>query len=418
LFQPVDDASGDKTLPLDRHTTSEQAVASTAPSDGLTQVGSLLGTPLYMSPEQCRGEMLDARSDIYSLGVITYQLLTGETPFVGDMRTVIRLHQEAVPPSIREKSPKVPKKVASLVAQALTKNPAERPTSAAAFSNALRANREGVGYLLRRSFALYSEYFPVFLRISLLAHIPVILLAVLLVFTDVSEEKHWLPDKLQFLVSIVVNLLSVVINFLANSAIAGMTVLIVMQLILAPLRPVQLRPAFAVLKKRWRAFLATSIRVGLRILLGFILLIIPGIVMMVRYTLYAPIVLLEGVQKKAALKRARSLVSRSRRTVVIVVILQLLIPMIVTALAANFVGFNPKGEHRIARKIYTHLLALLNILIVPLISIMMALLYMKLRRVGGELLKDTLDELESDEMPRRRWQQRMKVSLHTRGSKH
>jgi serine/threonine protein kinase len=419
LLPPTDDKQVEKTLSSDRRTAGEPVAVSTAPSDGLTQVGSLLGTPLYMSPEQCRGEQLDARSDIYSLGVITFQLLAGETPFAGDMRTVIRLHQEAAPPSIREKNPKISKKVASLVAQALTKDPAERPSSAAAYANALRANREGVGYLLRRSFALYSEYFPVFLRISLLAHIPVILLSILLVFTDVAEEKHWLPNKLQFVVSIGINLLSIVINFLANSAISGMTVLIVMQLILAPLRPLQLRPAFAVLKRRWRAFLSTSIRVGLRILLGFILLIIPGIVMMVRYTLYAPIVLLEGIKKKAALKRARELVSRSRRTVVIVVLLQLLIPIIVTSLAASFVGFSPKGEHRIARKIYTHLLALLNILIVPLISIMMALLYMKLRRIGGELLKDTLDELESDEMPRRRWQQRMKVSLHTRGgSKH
>jgi serine/threonine protein kinase len=418
LLPPTDDKQAEKTLAFDSRTTREPVIVSAAPSDGLTQVGSLLGTPLYMSPEQCRGEHLDARSDIYSLGVITFQLLAGETPFAGDMRTVIRLHQEAAPPSIREKNPKISKKVASLVAQALMKNPAERPLSAAAYANALRANREGVGYLLRRSFALYSEYFPVFLRISLLAHIPVILLAIMLVLTDVAEEKHWLPNKLQFVVTIGVNLISVVINFLANSAIAGMTVLIVMQLILAPLRPVQLRPAFAVLKRRWRAFLSTSIRVGLRILIGFILLIIPGIVMMVRYTLYAPIVLLEGIKKKAALKRARELVSRSRRTVVIVVLLQLLIPIIVSTLAASFVGFNPKGEHRIARKIYTHLLALLNILIVPLISIMMALLYMKLRRTGGELLKDTLDQLESDEMPRRRWQQRMKVSLHTRGSKH
>ncbi|HUQ34002.1 MAG TPA: serine/threonine-protein kinase, partial [Pyrinomonadaceae bacterium] len=419
LLPPTaDEKQAEKTLAFDGRTTREPVIVSTAHSDGLTQVGSLLGTPLYMSPEQCRGEHLDARSDIYSLGVITFQLLAGETPFAGDMRTVIRLHQEAAPPLIREKNPKISKKVASLVAQALMKDPAERPSSAAAYANALRANREGVGYLLRRSFALYSEYFPVFLRISLLAHIPVILLAILLVFTDVSEEKQWLPYKLQFVVSIVVNLISIVINFLANSAIAGMTVLIVMQLILAPLRPVQLRPAFAVLKRRWRAFLSTSIRVGLRILIGFILLIIPGIVMMVRYTLYAPIVLLEGIKKKAALKRARELVSRSRRTVVIVVLLQLLIPIIVSTLAASFVGFSPKGEHRIARKIYTHLLALLNILIVPLISIMMALLYMKLRRTGGELLKDTLDQLESDEMPRRRWQQRMKVSLHTRGSKH
>jgi serine/threonine protein kinase len=419
IFGPEDYAKEGKTLPLDYLTNREPAGQSTAPSDGLTQVGSLLGTPLYMSPEQCRGEHLDARSDIYSLGVITYQLLTGETPFSGDMRTVIRMHQEAPPPPVREKNLKVPKRVAALVESALTKDPEGRPPSAAAYASALRANREGVGYLLRRSFALYSEYLPFFLRISLLAHIPVILTAVVLILLEAPQANQSVSRVWLLVLKIVFNLLAVVVNFLANSVIAGMTVLIVMQLILAPLRPVQLRPAFAVLRRRWRGFLATSIRVGLRILLGFILLIIPGFVMMVRYTLYSPVVLLEGLEKKAALKRARELVRRSRRTVVAVVFLQLVIPLIVSSLAASLVGFSNKGGGgRMLKKVYSHALALLNIVIVPLISIIVALLYMKLRQIGGELLKDTLEQLESDELPRRRWQQRMKVSLHTRGSKH
>jgi serine/threonine protein kinase len=418
LLQPAESPGNQETLKFDRRTRDDSPALSTAPVDVLTQIGSLLGTPLYMSPEQCRGEPLDARSDIYSLGVITYQMLAGETPFIGDMRGVMRLHQEAPPPPLREKNTKVPKKVSQLVERALAKDPQARPLSAAAYSSALRANMDGVGSLLRRSFALYSEYFPKFLRISLLAHIPVVLLTVLMILLDVAAAKHWLPNAWQLILTIVLTLLSMVINFLANSVIAGMTVLIVMQLTIAPLRPVEIRPAFSILKKRWRSFLKTSIRVGLRILLGFILLIIPGIVMMVRYTLYAPIVLLEGLEKKAALKRARELVGRSRFTVVKVVVLQLLIPIIVTSAAVRIAGFNMRDEHNIAPKIYGHLLGLLNILIVPLISIMVALLYMKLRQIGGEPLKDTLEQLEMEEMPRSKWQQRMRLGLHTRPSKH
>jgi serine/threonine protein kinase len=418
LFQPTDQKSEENTLLFGPQTRSGASTGGTGSKGMLTQVGSLLGTPLYMSPEQCRGEELRASSDIYSLGVITYQMLTGETPFSGDLQTVMRLHQEAEPPPLREKNPKVSKKVALLVERAMAKDPAARPTSAAGFASAIRANMEGVGSLLRRSFALYSEYFPLFLRISLLAHIPVILLTLLLIFVEVAEAKQWMPRALVLTFTVALGLLSVVINFLANSVIAGMTVLIVMQLTLAPLRPVQIRSAFASLRKRWRAFFSTSIRVGLRVFFGFIFLIIPGIVMMARYSLYAPIVLLEGLEKKAALKRARELVSRSKLTVVKVVILQLLIPLIVTSMAANFAGFGTKDKSSLAPKIYGHLLGLLNILIVPLVSIMVALLYMKLRQVSGEQLINTLEQFEQDEVPRSKWQQRMRISLHTRASKH
>jgi serine/threonine protein kinase len=418
LLQPTPLESEDKTLRLKPDTQGRVSTLGTDSKGVLTQVGSLLGTPLYMSPEQCRGEELGASSDIYSLGVITFQMLSGETPFAGDLHTVMRLHQEAPPPPLKEKNPKISKKVALLVERAMAKDPAERPASAAAFASALRANVEGVGSILRRAFALYSEYFPLFLRISLLAHIPVVLLALVLIFLNVAEARSWLPYTLEQILSIVFPLLSMVVTFLANSVIAGLTVLIVMQLTIAPLRPVQLRPTFAVLKKRWRPFFATSLRVGIRVLIGFILLIIPGIWMMVRYTLYAPIVLLEGLEKKAAMKRARELVSRSKLTVVKVVCLQLLIPMIVTGLAAAVVGVGGRGRDSLAKEISGHVLGLLNILIVPLVSIMVALLYMKLRQVSGEQLSDTLEKLETDEVPRSRWQQRMRLSLHTRSGKH
>ena len=163
--------------------------SSTAASTGLTRVGAILGTPLYMSPEQCRGEYLDARSDIYSLGIITYQMLTGAPPFTGDTTTIIRAHQETVPPEVRSLNKKVSKRVSRLLMSALEKDPARRPQTAIAFANAMRANADGLGTLYRRAFALYSEYFPEFLKLSLLAHIPVIIVTLMLLALRLADKN-------------------------------------------------------------------------------------------------------------------------------------------------------------------------------------------------------------------------------------
>src|SRR5205814_4458461 len=92
---------------------------SNAGDTGLTRVGAILGTPLYMSPEQCRGEHLDARSDIYSLGIIAYQMLTGSPPFTGETTTIIRAHNESTPTPVRQLNKKLPKRVSRIVMSAL-----------------------------------------------------------------------------------------------------------------------------------------------------------------------------------------------------------------------------------------------------------------------------------------------------------
>lgn len=104
----------------------------------MTYAGSVLGTPAYMSPEQILGQMADARSDIYSAGVIIYQLLTGKRPFEGTMSSIVHnvLNSEPVSPSTIVAS--LPNLFDSVVSRAMAKAPEERFSNAAELANALR----------------------------------------------------------------------------------------------------------------------------------------------------------------------------------------------------------------------------------------------------------------------------------------
>src|SRR5437660_1178396 len=75
----------------------------------MTEEGSIIGTAQYLSPEQARGTPVDQRSDLYSLGIVLYELLTGEVPFTGDSPVEIAMkHLSATPPPLREKRPELP----------------------------------------------------------------------------------------------------------------------------------------------------------------------------------------------------------------------------------------------------------------------------------------------------------------------
>ena len=398
-----------------RHTQHSTTVEASA----LTRVGAIMGTPLYMSPEQCGGGYVDTRSDIYSLGVIAYQMLAGQPPFAGNTSTVMRAHREQKPQDLRERANKVPKRVAGVVMSALSKNAGERPQTAFAFASALRAQSEGVGALYRRAFALYSEYFPKFIKLSLIAHIPMIVASLLLV-SAFFWEKYWPPvgmlNKVVVYSTIgILSLLKFVATTISAGVISGVTAIIITQLTVAPLRPVKLREAFVLLRKRWRPFVRTLIRVTLWIFLGLILLIIPGMVMWMRYSLYAPVVLIEGLQGKAAMRRARELASRSWKTVIIVGFLQFLIPAIVSSLVGFIAGRSKAEKNSVSAHTYQEVVDLLNIFIIPLISIVPALLYVKMRQLGGESLANAWSQIQEGEGKQSAWQKRMRtrLSLHT-----
>jgi hypothetical protein len=397
--------------------TSAAAVAghqtdamSTAATTGLTRVGAILGTPLYMSPEQCRGESLDARSDIYSLGVIAYQMLAGATPFTGDTTSVIRAHTENQPTVLREHNRKLPKRVSRLIMSALEKDRVARPQTAAAFANAMRANADGLGTLYRRAFSLYSEYFPEFFKLSLLAHIPMIIVTAMWVTVRVLEGR--MTRLTTVLVTVPLSLLTLAAQFVTGSMISGVTAVIVTQLAVAPMKPVRLRAAINVLRRRWRPFLSTGIRVIIRIVLGW-LLVIPGLVMTIRYMLWGPVVLLEGLEKKAAIKRAVSLGRRSWWTLIKVMLIQLIVPAIVGSIIGALSGLNTATTHgkaTVSVKVTSQLAGLVNIFVLPLLAIVPALLYLKMRQLGGETINELMDQIEA-EGPTGEWQKRMRSRL-------
>jgi serine/threonine-protein kinase len=105
----------------------------------LTAAGTVMGTPAYMAPEQLTGGQPDARSDIYSLGVVLYQLLTGRAPFTGDTMAVVTAHLTKPPPPPRDLVQDLPPALDAVVLQALAKQPEHRFKSAGVFAQALRS---------------------------------------------------------------------------------------------------------------------------------------------------------------------------------------------------------------------------------------------------------------------------------------
>jgi serine/threonine-protein kinase len=105
----------------------------------LTQVGTTMGTPLYMSPEQVNGKPLDQRSDIYSLGVTCYHLISGRPPFHGETALSIAIkHLNEAAPSLKKRRPDLPEELCDLVHRMMAKEPDKRPANATELMQEIR----------------------------------------------------------------------------------------------------------------------------------------------------------------------------------------------------------------------------------------------------------------------------------------
>jgi serine/threonine-protein kinase len=136
--------------------------AAEAEESGQTVQGQALGTPAYMAPEQAAGrlEQIDGRTDVYGLGAVLYEILTGQPPFAGpDTGAVLRKVQEEEPPPPRRLWPEVPPALEAVCLRALAKRPADRPAAAADLAQEVQGwqeyERRKAEEALRESEALY-----------------------------------------------------------------------------------------------------------------------------------------------------------------------------------------------------------------------------------------------------------------------
>lgn len=432
----------------------------------LTRAGAVLGTPLYMSPEQCRGDKLDARSDIYSLGVIAYQMLSGSTPFEGDYKAVMNAHQFEQPRPLTSK--KVRRKMRQVIHNALEKDPELRPESAEAFASELRSRSEGLFGLLRRALVIYSEHLPKFLILTSFFQLPSIILTLLMLILSFLKISGSISETSSNVALGIAGFALTILSMLCTYLNLGTITWIVTQYLSIPLRPVRLRPALRETSLRWKALFGTGLLSTLgTIVIGALTCGIGFLVLSVAWTLVGPVVMMERLKGWAALKRSQKLVRRSMVTASGVVFMLFLIPAIVAGTISAVVNisaraFDPKstppaisvsdggngsssgqgakdekndgsfniniGPQRTIKvnggadmrdQLKTTLLESLiqilwmpvQILVLSFSAIIVALLYVKTRLAGGESMNDLIERFEDDGRPRKRWQERVRQRL-------
>lgn len=358
--------------------TTGRSLYDSTSSGELTRVGSVLGTPLYMSPEQCRGEHLDPRSDIYSLGVIAYQMLSGKTPFEGDFKAVMEAHQHIEPSPLKAK--RVRKKLRRGIHSALSKDPEFRPQSAEAFASELRSRSEGIWGLLRKALVIESEHLPKFLLLTTLLFIPSSILTLSVLGASFLKVSETVNDTAANIAIGVLGVALALANAFSGVLILGSITWIVTQYLAVPLRPVRVRPALREAKKKWRRFAgagalaavlpftfgaigaALGFAVGAAILgmlypitdsvgaifvAGIVGAVILGLVgffgAYINWMLAVPVVMMENSGILASFKRSRHLVRRSFATTAAAAMFMFLIPMVAAGSISYIVNVSAKA---------------------------------------------------------------------------
>ena len=142
----VRDAGGDRAVVMDFGLAKERR--ADAAIQKLTATGIILGTPEFMSPEQIRGKPLDARSDIYAVGIVAFEMFTGKLPFQGrNAQEMMIARLRGQPTSLRELRPELPVELEKALMKAMASNPDDRHATAMEFAESLTGNAGGGGLL-------------------------------------------------------------------------------------------------------------------------------------------------------------------------------------------------------------------------------------------------------------------------------
>jgi serine/threonine protein kinase len=331
-----------------------------ASTSELTRVGAVLGTPLYMSPEQCRGERLTAHSDIYSLAVIAYQMLSGKTPFTGNFTEVMDSHKEIAPPPLEAK--KVPKNVKKVLFSALAKDKEARPPTAEAFASELRSHSEGFGRLLQKALVIYSEHLPKFLGLAFLLAVPHILLIIIRLVTGTLGATEVISVGSGSFISGVTSFIDFFVRIITAALMVGTVTWLVAHILAFPLKPVSIKAA---LKAAWEkkrtlftnvtvstliAFLSFGVggiiggiaslivalplgyfgfggaAIFVSVTMAVLGVIVVGLFVTSKYMLIAPSIMMEGIKGRAAFRRSSQLIKRSLGTALAISLLIYIVP--------------------------------------------------------------------------------------------
>jgi lysylphosphatidylglycerol synthetase-like protein (DUF2156 family) len=218
------------------------------------------------------------------------------------------------------------------------------------------------------------------------------------------------------MISLVVLLGMIVMNVGTYLAIPAVVTPVVFQAIVAPLRPTSVADALTAVRRRWKPLIVATALVVVVTAAWSVLLIVPGMIAAIAYVLYAPVVIMEDISARAALRRARQLARRAWSTVLINTILQFTLPVLVWIISVDSTFVFRLDEHWQPKELgfaleaswKSSLYQLLAVFVAPLTGTMTALLYLKSRQAGGELLR----EAESAATARgalSRWQHRMRT---------